>query len=161
MDIFENKAALAESIIGESLDAILTKDLDGTIKSWNPASEKLYGFRAEEIIGKKASILYSKERQKEEEEILEKISKGIRIEPFPTKRIRKDGKEFDVMWTVSPLKNKDGEIIGASSISRDITELKEAERKQARFIICYYTLFPRRYYNKRFRQHHNKLEFFC
>jgi PAS domain S-box-containing protein len=115
------------AIVDSSHDAIVSKDLNGVITSWNRAAERLFGYTAGEIIGRPITSLIPADRQHEEAEILERIRRGGRVDPFETVRKRRDGSPVDVSVSVSPLKNAAGEVIGASSIVRDITKRKEAE----------------------------------
>ena len=103
------------------------KDLDGIITSWNAAAERIFGYMAEEIIGKPITILIPPDYQKEEEAIIERIRRGQRVEHFETVRQRKHGSLIDVSLTISSVKNAQGKIIGASKIARDITERKRSE----------------------------------
>lgn len=118
------------AIIESSDDAILSMGLDGTITSWNQGAERLYGYRAEEVIGQPVMILLPEDRQDEEPRILERIRWGERVEPYETVRCRKDGSAVEVSLTVSPVRNAEGRVIGASKIARDITERRRAERLQ-------------------------------
>jgi PAS domain S-box-containing protein len=111
------------AIVEYSNDAIFAKTLDGIITSWNPAAEKLYGYSADEMIGKPVDILIPKHMPNEEVEIISKIRSGKRINHYETTRVRKDGIEINISFTISPIKLPDGKIIGASSIARDITEV--------------------------------------
>jgi PAS domain S-box-containing protein len=120
-------ALLLASIVESSDDAIISKDLDGTITSWNKGAERVFGYMAEEIIGKNIKVLIPPEYQKEEETIIERVRRGQRIEHYETIRQRKHGSLINVSLTISPLKNAQGEIIGASKIARDITERKRSE----------------------------------
>ncbi|MGA8414885.1 MAG: PAS domain S-box protein [Xanthobacteraceae bacterium] len=120
---------LATSIVESSDDAIISKDLDGIITSWNWGAEQLFGYTADEVIGKPVTILIPAERQEEEPEILARIRRGERIGHYETVRRRKDGSFVDISLTVSPIYGSDGEIIGASKIARDITDRKRAEEK--------------------------------
>ena len=120
------------AIVESSDDAIVSKDLNGIINSWNKGAERILGFTAEEVIGKPITILIPTDRQAEEVDILERIRKGQRIEHFETVRRRKDGTLIDVSLTISPVKNEDGEVIGASKIARDITQSKEAQERLQR-----------------------------
>jgi PAS domain S-box-containing protein len=115
------------SIVESSADAIVSKDLDGVIITWNAGAENIFGYMAEEVLGKPITILIPPDRQDEEPAIIERIRRGERVEHYETVRIRKDGSPIDVSLTVSPLKNADGKIIGASKIARDITERKRNE----------------------------------
>ena len=115
------------SIVESTDDAIISKDLDGVIVSWNPGAQLLFGYAAEEVIGKPITILIPADLQAEEPKILERIRRGERIEHYETIRRRKDGRLVDVSLTVSPMKNDRGTIIGASKIARDITARKGNE----------------------------------
>jgi two-component system CheB/CheR fusion protein len=117
------------SIVESSDDAIISKDLDGTIVTWNKGAERLFGYLAEEAIGKSIAILIPPERQQEEIEILDRIRQGERIEHFETIRRRKDGSQIDISLTMSPITDESGRIIGASKIARDITEQKRREQQ--------------------------------
>jgi PAS domain S-box-containing protein len=117
------------AIIESSDDAIIGKTLQGIITSWNPGAERLFGYTAEEAIGKPMAMLIPPDRANEEELILAQIARGERLEHFETERIRKDGVGIDISATISPLKNARGEIVGASKIARDISERKRAEQK--------------------------------
>ena len=118
------------AIIESSDDAIISKDLNGIITSWNASARRLFGYEPEEIIGKSILTLIPPERQHEEPGIIERIRRGERIDHYETVRRRKDGTSFDISVTVSPLKNKKGEIIGASKIARDITDRIQNERRR-------------------------------
>ena len=125
----EEKEALFASIINSSDDAIISKTLEGVITSWNAGAEKLFGYSAGEITGKNVSILIPPDRINEEHEIIEKIKKGKYVEHYETERRRKDGSLVYTSLTVSPIKNKEGKITGASKIARDITNRKLAEEQ--------------------------------
>jgi PAS domain S-box-containing protein len=118
--------ALVTSIVDSSVDAIVTKDLDGNITSWNAAAHQLFGYSADEMIGKPIRTLIPPERQSEEDDILARLRQGERIDHFETVRIAKDGRRLDISVTISPLRNASGAIIGASKIARDISALKAA-----------------------------------
>jgi PAS domain S-box-containing protein len=124
-----NLQNLAASIVESSDDAILCKDLDGFIMSWNRGAEQLFGYTADEVIGKPVTILIPAERQDEEPEILARIRRDERIGNYETVRCRKDGSFVAISLTVSPIYGSNGEIIGASKIARDITDRKRAEEK--------------------------------
>jgi PAS domain S-box-containing protein len=127
----DNLAAHHYQAIIESSDfAILSKDLDGFILSWNRGAERLFGFTSEEAIGRPVTIIIPVDRLDEEPSILEKIRRGERIEHFETVRQRKDGSLVDISLTISPIRNSRGKIIGASKIARDITELRRARDAQ-------------------------------
>ncbi len=122
----EYRSRLA-SIIDSSEDAILSKTLDGTITSWNKGAERIYGYKAEDVVGKNISILTPSDRPNEISEILDKIANGESIEHYESVRLTKDGTHLDVSISVSPLRNAIGEIVGASAIARDITAQKRTE----------------------------------
>jgi PAS domain S-box-containing protein len=120
---------LAEVVRG-SADAVLSKDLFGIVTSWNPAAERVYGYSAEEAIGRHVSFLVPEDHKNEEMTILERIRRGERLETYETERIRADGARIDVSLTVSPITNPSKGLIGASVISRDITAEKRRRRAQ-------------------------------
>jgi PAS domain S-box-containing protein len=117
------------AIVESSDDAIISKDLNGIIATFNPGAERLFGYKAEEVVGKPITILIPPDRQHEEPEILARIRRGERIHHYETVRCRKDGTLVDVSLTVSPLKDDQGRIVGASKIARGITERKLTEAK--------------------------------
>jgi PAS domain S-box-containing protein len=123
----ERATAHLAAIVKSSDDAIISKDLTGTVMSWNQAAERLFGYRADEMIGQPILRLIPKEKEHEEHEILSRISKGERIEHYHTVRCRKDGTLVNVSLTISPLFDAAGKVIGASKIARDITKEKRAE----------------------------------
>jgi two-component system, cell cycle sensor histidine kinase and response regulator CckA len=138
-DVTESKRAEEASqrlaaIIESSEDAIVSKDLNGIITSWNQGAERIFGYKAHEVIGKPISILIPAEAQNEEPAILERIRRGERIDHYETIRRRKDGALINISLTVSPIKTANGAILGASKIARDITERKQTEAalRQAR-----------------------------
>ena len=114
-------------IIDSSEDAILSKDLNGTITSWNKGAERIYGYSPEEVVGKPISLLVPEDHPDEIPGILRKIAAGERIEHHESVRVTKDGRRLEVSLSVSPLRNPSGEIVGASVIARDITAQKKAE----------------------------------
>ncbi|MDY0884997.1 PAS domain S-box protein [Dongia soli] len=122
--------ALLASIVASSDDAILTKDLNGIITSWNEGAQRLFGYTADETIGQPITMLIPADRQDEEPEILRRIRSGVRVDHFETIRRRKDGSLVEISLTISPVRNRFGRIIGASKIARDITERKRAEERQ-------------------------------
>ena len=128
----ERKAEEAQmqlsAIVESSHDAIVSKNLDGIIQSWNHAAEKIFGYTSDEIIGKHITTIIPPEHIHEEEEIIGKIKKGIPIDHFDTVRLRKDGARVNISLTISPIKNAQGLIIGASKIARDITERIMSEK---------------------------------
>lgn len=119
------------SIIASSNDAILGIDLDMIITDWNAAAERMYGYSSEEAIGWSVLMLVPEDRQDEEPAILRRVSAGLRVEPYETRRRRKDGRLVDVLLSVSPIHDGNGRTIGASKMAQDITARKEAERLQA------------------------------
>ena len=126
----EEHAQRLAAIVESSDDAIVSKDLNGIITSWNGGAERLFGYTAEEVIGKPITILIPPDRQAEEIEILGRIRRGERVDHFDTVRRRKDGSLVEISLTVSPIKTADGRIIGASKTARDITERKRAQDQQ-------------------------------
>jgi PAS domain S-box-containing protein len=121
--IAQRLAAIVES----SDDAIVSKDLNGSVVTWNRGAERIFGYAAEEIIGKPILIIIPPDRQNEESLILDGVQRGERIDHFDTVRRRKDGTLIDISLTVSPIKDENGRIIGASKIARDVTERKRQE----------------------------------
>jgi PAS domain S-box-containing protein len=122
------------SIVDSSDDAIASKDLDGVITSWNRAAERMFGYSADEIIGKSVRTLIPEDRHDEEDRVLAQIRAGHRVEHFETVRRRKDGSLFAVSLTVSPILRPDGTVIGASKIARDISEKKRAEQEREQLL---------------------------
>jgi len=120
----DTRTSLLASIVDSSEDAIIGKTPEGEITSWNRAAESMYGYTAEEIIGKKVNLLLTPERKNEMEEILKKIKSGERMEHYETVRRRKDGTQIHISLTVSPIHDASGKLIGLSSTARDITERK-------------------------------------
>jgi PAS domain S-box-containing protein len=132
-DITARKSAQESSqrlaaIVESSDDAIASKDLTGTITSWNRAAERMFGYSAEEIIGRPITTIIPPELHDDEIRILETIGRGERIDHFETVRITKSGERIDVSLTISPLRDETGKVIGAAKIARDITQHKKAER---------------------------------
>jgi two-component system CheB/CheR fusion protein len=121
------------AIVESSSDAILAKDTDGKIVSWNRGAEMLYGYAANEVIGRNASFMVPENKLQEEAELLAQLARGQKLEPFETVRLRKDGTPVDVSMTVSPLFDEHNRLVGASTIARDITQRKrdEAEVRRA------------------------------
>jgi PAS domain S-box-containing protein len=117
-------------VVRSTQDAVLSKDLDGIVTSWNPAAERLYGYPAGEAIGQHISFLIPSDRQNEEQTILERVRNSERLETYETERIRKDGARIDVSLTISPLENPALGVVGASVIARDITAARRRRRAQ-------------------------------
>ncbi|HJU62866.1 MAG TPA: PAS domain S-box protein [Candidatus Binatia bacterium] len=115
------------ALVESSEDAIISKDLNGIVISWNQAAERIFGYTAEEVIGKSITLLIPPERYDEEPSILERIRRGERVEHYETVRQRKDGSLLDISLTVSPIRNAAGNIVGASTIAREITRRKQME----------------------------------
>ena len=118
------------AIVESSDDAIVSKTLEGIVTSWNPAAEKLFGYTAEEMIGRPISILAAPDRENEMPAILESLRRGETIDHYETVRRRKDGSLVDISLTVSPIRDETGRILGASKIARDITVRKRLEERQ-------------------------------
>ena len=133
----ERAALLLSAIVDSSDDAIISKDLNGIITSWNKSAERIFGYTAAAAIGRPVTILIPLDRLDEEPKILARLRNGERVDHFETVRRRKDGTLFDISLTISPVKNAHGTIVGASKIARDISERKRAEAEllasEARF----------------------------
>lgn len=129
-----NASAWLAAIVEGTEDAIVGKDTGGLIRSWNPGAERLFGFRADEIIGLPISTLAPPERVDELPGILARIARGERVQHYQTVRRRKDGSLVPVSLTVSPVRNRSGMVIGASKIARDVTQERLAREKQALLI---------------------------
>lgn len=136
-DISERKRGgradlLLAAIVNSSDDAIVSKDLTGIVTSWNQGAQRLFGYTANEMVGQSVLKLIPVDRKDEEPRILERLRRGERVEHFETVRVRKNGEHFTVSLTISPIKDLQGRIFGASKIARDITGLKRqvAEREQ-------------------------------
>ncbi len=116
------------AIVESSDDAIVSKDLKGIVTSWNPYAEKMFGYTAEEMIGRSITTIIPPELLADEDRILSTIARGERIDHFETVRVKKNGERIEVSLTISPVKDHTGKIIGAAKIARDITQRKKAER---------------------------------
>jgi PAS domain S-box-containing protein len=123
------RARLA-SIVDSSDDAIVGKTLDGIITSWNRGAERLFGYSADEAVGRSITLIIPKERLPEEDEVLRRVRAGDRVDHFETVRVRKDGRQVHISLTVSPILDRTGRVIGASKIARDITERRQAEAER-------------------------------
>lgn len=126
----EEDAARLAAIVEFSDDAIISKDINGIIQTWNKGAERLFGYDAKEVIGKPVTILMPPDRRHDEPEILERIRRGEHIAHFETVRLRKDGSPIDISLTISPLKNAEGHVIGASKIARDVSEKRRQEERR-------------------------------
>jgi PAS domain S-box-containing protein len=124
----EEITGLLAAIVASSDDAIVSKNLDGIITSWNKSAERIFGYTAEEAIGQKITLIIPLERHSEESDILDRLRRGERVDHFHTVRRRKDGGLIDVSLTISPVRDPSGRVIGASKVARDITAEKQAER---------------------------------
>ncbi|HSI15009.1 MAG TPA: PAS domain S-box protein [Chthoniobacter sp.] len=124
-------AQLLSAIVDSSEDAIISKNLNSIVTSWNKSAERIFGFTADEMIGQSIARVFPPDRLEEETVIVHRISHGERVDHFETVRVRKDGKLIDVSLTISPVRDTDGKIVGASKIARDITEQKRASRRLA------------------------------
>jgi PAS domain S-box-containing protein len=137
----ERTRSLLAAIVESSDDAIISKSLDGQITSWNASARRVFGYAAEEAIGKSITMIIPPEHQHEEKLILERLGRGERIEHFETVRVAKDGRRIDVSLTISPVRDRSGRVVGASKVARDISErkrmeekLREADRRKDEFI---------------------------
>ena len=124
----ERNASLLASIVESSDDAIVSKNLEGIIMSWNQGAERLFGYTADEVVGKSVNILIPPELSEEEPKILARLRRGERVDHFETIRVRKDGARLNISLTISPVKDANGRVVGASKIARDITERVQQEQ---------------------------------
>lgn len=134
LKVAEERSAILAAIVDSSDDAIISKDLDGIVTSWNNSAERLFGYTQDEIIGLSILKLIPPDRLQEEPEIISKLKSGQRVNHFETKRLTKQGKLIDVSLTISPVINPAGNIIGISKIARDITDKKLEEQRKNDFI---------------------------
>ena len=114
------------AVVASTDDVIISKDLNGTVQSWNPAAERLFGFTAAEMIGHSIRAIIPQDRQAEEDYVLTQVRAGVTVDHFETRRCAKDGRLIDISLTVSPIRDANGHIIGASKIARDVSEQKRA-----------------------------------
>ena len=128
----DDSAARLAAIVESSDDAIISKDLNGYVTSWNAAAERMFGYSAGEIVGRHITTIIPAERRTEEDYVLERIRAGLRTQHFETVRCRKDGSLLDVSLRISPIMSAEGTIVGASKIARDITHRKAMERDAMR-----------------------------
>jgi PAS domain S-box-containing protein len=124
----EEITGLLAAIVASSDDAIISKNLDGIVTSWNKSAERMFGYTPEEAIGQHITLIIPSERHAEELDILDRLRRGERVDHFHTVRRRKDGTLLDVSLTISPVRDSSGRVIGASKVARDITAQKQAER---------------------------------
>jgi PAS domain S-box-containing protein len=127
--LLDNQRRFA-SIVESTDDAIYSKTLDGVIESWNPGAEAMYGYRPEEVLGKPISMLVPPDIENDVPAILERVRRGERVEHYETKRRAKDGRTIDVSLTVSPIRDADGKVEGASTIARDVSEHRKMEMER-------------------------------
>jgi len=130
----ERKSAMLAAIVASSDDAIISKDLNSIVTSWNKSAERIFGYTAEEMIGQSIVKLIPDDRQQEEPEIIARLKNGQRVDHFETKRVTKNGALLDVSLTISPVTNASGDIIGISKIARDVTDKKLDEQRKNSFV---------------------------
>ena len=130
---FHEEGQFFQAIVESSDDAIIGKDLDGTIRSWNRGAERIYGYTREDVLGEPISIIAPKDRTDEMAEILERVGRGEQVRLLDTVRIRKDGKAIDVSVSASPILGAAGEVVGISTIARDITDRKRIQTERDHF----------------------------
>src|SRR5918912_2114736 len=135
----ETRARLA-AIVESSDDVIIGKTLEGIIMSWNLGAQRIYGYSAEEVVGKPINILVPPDRPDEIPKIMEKLRRGESINRYETVRVTKDGRRLNISLTISPIRDPSGDIMGASAIARDITERKRAEEALKQSELLYHTL---------------------
>ncbi len=119
------------AIVADADDAIISKDTNGVITSWNAGAERMFGYTAAEAVGQSIRMVIPADRQSEEDLVLSRIRRGQRVDHFETQRCRRDGERFDVSITVSPIRTPDGRVVGASKIARDISDRRRSERALA------------------------------
>jgi len=130
----ERAARRLAAIVESSDDAIVSKDLNGIVTSWNRAAERMFGYSASEMVGESIRILIPDDRRSEEDDTLARVRSGQKVDHFETLRRRKDGTLIPISLTVSPIRDGSGEVVGASKIARDISERKHAEAEHARLL---------------------------
>jgi PAS domain S-box-containing protein len=130
----QHDALRLASIVDSSDDAIISKDLNSMVLSWNAAAERMFGFTAPEMVGQSIRRLIPDDRQQEEDVVLSRIRRGERVEHYETIRRRKDGTLLPVSLTVSPIRSQDGTIVGASKIARDVSERERAQQERQRLL---------------------------
>ena len=130
--LLEQQALRLAAIIDSSEDAIVSKDLNGVIQTWNKSAERMFGYTADEAVGQSIMLIIPQERRSEEDKILARIRAGVTIDHFETQRRRKDGALIDIALTVSPIRDATGAIVGASKIARDVSRQKALEREAFR-----------------------------
>ena len=130
----DRKHAWLAALVDSSFDAILSKDLDGTITSWNAAAERMYGYPAGEVIGRSIELIVPADRFDELRAMDAQLARGERVLPFETVRLTRDGRRIEIQLTMSPIIDRRGVVVGASGIGRDISERRRAEQQQRRLI---------------------------
>ena len=130
----QSDARRLAAIVDSSDDAIVGKDLNGVVMSWNAAAERMFGYSPEEIIGRSVRLVIPEDRQHEEDDVLKRIRLGHRLDHYETVRRRKDGTLFPVSLTISPVYNEQGIVVGASKIARDVTERARADQERGRLL---------------------------
>lgn len=130
--VAQERSQMLAAIVESTDDAVLSKDLDGIVTSWNSAAERIYGYTAQEMIGQRVTRIFPPHREEEYEHIMARIRRGERVEHYETRRRHKDGRFLTVSVTISPIKNEEGRIVGASTIARDVTEQRLLEAKSQR-----------------------------
>src|SRR6266540_3420262 len=125
-------ARLLAAIVDSSDDAIVSKDLNGIVMSWNRAAERIFGWSSDEMVGQSIRRIIPPERLSEEDAVLSSIRRGERVDHFETERMRKDGGLISISLTVSPVRNATGTVVGASKIARDISEARRSRERIAR-----------------------------
>jgi len=133
-EVFDARTSLA-AIVDGTADAIIAKTLDGTITSWNPAAERIYGYRSEEIVGRSISLIFPPDAVEQFADVLSRIARGETVKADDSVRIRKDGVAVHLALTISPLRDMEGVVVGAASIAHDITETKKAEERFRRLVL--------------------------
>ena len=131
----QNERRHLAAIIDSADDAIVSKDLNGVIQSWNGGAERMFGWTAPEAMGRHVTLIIPEERRAEEDEILARIRRGEKLEHFETVRVAKDGQWLHVSLTISPVKDETGRIVGASKVARDVTERRRLEDERDRLLI--------------------------
>jgi PAS domain S-box-containing protein len=126
--------ALLAAIVASSDDAIISKNLDGIITSWNRSAERMFGYSAEEAVGKHITLIIPRERWQEEDHIIGRLRRGEKVDHFETVRRRKDGTTVELSLTISPVTDRTGRVIGASKVARDFTERKRAQEREQQII---------------------------
>jgi PAS domain S-box-containing protein len=127
----DETAATLAAIVASSDDAIVSKTLDGVITSWNQGAERIFGYTEAEAVGQHITLIIPKDRSAEEEDVLARIRRGEKVDHYETVRQTKDGRRVEISLTVSPIKNAEGRIVGASKVARDVSDRKRAEQLQA------------------------------